>query len=210
MPGALSAEALELDHAAYAAARAGTFARLVPLRRERRLRVGDLLVAEFESAETLQIQVQEMVFTERLTDPAEIAHEIDAYSRMLPTSHELCATLFLELTGARAVRTALAEVAGIQHALSLQIGTGGAADDPRGGGVRVPGVELRGLDEEPDAPTETVTVHVVRFRLTDAQRDAFRDPAVPVQLAVDHPAYAETTPISGDTRRALITDLALR
>lgn len=209
MAAALSVADISTDFSAYGDRRREVFARLVPLRQERRVRLGDLLVVEFESAETLQIQVQEMVYTERLTAPAEIAHEVAAYSRMLPTSHELSATLFLELDDGSDVRAALAEVAGIQHALSLQIDTAGTADDPRGPGERVPADELPGPDEDPEEPTETVTVHVLRFRLTDAQRDAFRDPSVPVRLVVDHPAYAEATPLSGGTRRALIRDLAL-
>jgi len=50
-----------------------------------------------------------------------------------------------------------------------------------------------------------VTV-LVAERVTD---DTFRDPAVPVELAVDHPNYAEATPIPEPTRLSLIADLAL-
>ena len=52
-------------------------------------------------------------------------------------------------------------------------------------------------------------MHVVRFTLTDEQRDAFRDPEVPVELVVDHPEYSEGTPITGPTRLSLLADLAL-
>jgi hypothetical protein len=54
-----------------------------------------------------------------------------------------------------------------------------------------------------------VSLHVVRFTLSDDQRDAFRDPAVPVELVVDHPEYSESTPIAGATRLSLLADLAL-
>jgi hypothetical protein len=52
-------------------------------------------------------------------------------------------------------------------------------------------------------------VHYVRFPLTDAQRDAFRDPEVPVEVAVDHPNYSESAPIPKAMRLSLIADLAL-
>ena len=68
---------------------------------------------------------------------------------------------------------------------------------------------MRGLDEDPDRPSDTVSVHVVRFTLTDEQREAFRDPKVAVELVVDHPEYAENTPIAGATRLSLLADLTL-
>jgi hypothetical protein len=50
---------------------------------------------------------------------------------------------------------------------------------------------------------------MLRFPMSAAQRDAFRDPAVPVELVVEHEAYSEGAPITADTRLALIKDLAL-
>src|SRR5689334_10405328 len=94
---ALTAAQITTDHAQYAERRAGERARVMPIRAERRGRVGDMIALEFENEETLRYQVQEMVYVERITDPAEVDHEIELYGRMLPTSHELCATLFIEL-----------------------------------------------------------------------------------------------------------------
>ena len=161
------------------------------------MRLGDQLALEFENAATLQYQVQEMLYTEAVTDESEVAHELDAYSRMLPTSHELCATLFLELPDVATVRTELERLSGVQHALAIELG-----------GERVDGVELPGLDE-PGDDTETVSVHVVRFRFTDEQRDAFRDPAVPAEVVVDHPAYSDSAALTGATRTSLLADLTL-
>jgi len=80
---------------------------MIPVRAERRVRVGDLLVLEFENEETLRYQVQEMVYTERLTAPADVAHEVEAYSRLLPGSHVLTATVFIELQLLATVREEL-------------------------------------------------------------------------------------------------------
>jgi Protein of unknown function (DUF3501) len=191
------------DHQSYADKRTAERARVMPIRAERRIRVGDMLALEFENEDTLRYQVQEMVFVERLTDPAEVAHEIDLYGRMLPTSHELCATLFIELDQDADVRGELARLSGIQNAVALDI------SQPDGAGTsRVTAVELRGPDEDLDRPSDTVSVHVVRFTLNGDQRDAFRDPNVPVELVVDHPEYSESTPITGATRLSLLADLA--
>lgn len=193
----LSRDALVLDRRAYAERRAAERDRMIPLRRTRRVRLGDQLVLEFENADTLQYQVQEMLFTEGVTDEAEVAHELEAYSRLLPTSHELCATLFIELDDVATVRDELVRLTGVHHAISLDVA-----------GSRAAATELPGPDEE--GPSEaTYSVHFLRWRLTDEQRDAFRDPAVPASVVVDHPEYADEAPITGETRLSLLADLAL-
>jgi hypothetical protein len=195
----LSASDVVTDHAAYAASRPELRRRMIPLRAGRRVHVGDMLVFEFENSATLQYQVQEMVYTERLTDPGDIGHELELYGRMLPTSHELCATMFIELDQGAAVRAELARLSGVQDAVTIEVG-----------GHVVPSRELPGPDEDPDAPTqETVSVHVLRFQFDDEARDAFRDPDVPARLVVDHPEYSDDTAITGETRLSLLSDLAL-
>ena len=196
---ALSVSDVVTDHAAYAEERPDIRRRMIPLRAGRRVRVGDVLLFEFENEDTLRYQVQEMVYTERLTDPADIAHEVELYGRMLPSSHELCATMFIELSDTAAVRTELARLAGIQDSVTLEVGD-----------HVVSSYELPGPDEDPDAPDrETVSVHVLRFRFDDAARDAFRDPSVPARLVVEHPEYSDDTPITGETRLSLLADLSL-
>ena len=202
----ISAAEITTDHHSYGERRSAERARMMPIRAERRVRVGDMLVFEFENAETLRYQVQEMVFVEQITDPAEVGHEIELYGRMAPNSHELCATMFIELDQDADVRAELGRLDGIQNAVSLEIGPSAAGSSTQS--TRVQAVELRGLDEDPDRPSDTVSVHVVRFTLSDDERDAFRDPQVPVELVVEHPEYAESTPITGATRLSLLADLA--
>ena len=193
----LSRDALVLDLDRYAAERTEARSRMIPLRRGRRLRLGDQLVLEFENADTLTYQVQEMLFTERITDEGEVAHALAAYSRLLPSSHELTATMFVELDDVSAVREELRRLAGVQHAIRIEVG-----------GEQVPAVELPGPDEDGPA-AETYSVHFLRFRFSDSARDAFRDPAVPASLVVDHPEYADETPIDGEARKSLLADLSL-
>jgi hypothetical protein len=175
---------------------------MFPLRRTRTLHVGDLLAFAFENADTLTYQVQEMVHTERMTDPAEVAHELDLYGRMLPDSHSLVATLLIQLTDPDTIREDLARLDGLQRSVRLEIG------DPAQRYV-VRGEEIPGPDEDPDVPSALVSVHVLRFRFDEAARDAFRDPAQPAQLVVEHPEFADEVLITGETRIALLADLNL-
>lgn len=202
MPGRLSSVSITLDHEAYAQRRADERARLISIRRERKVRVGDMLSFAFENADTLTYQVQEMAFTERLQDPLELEHEIELYGRMLPDPHSLVATMMVELTDPATVKDELARLDGLQHSVTLNVAA-------PGGELVVRSAEIVGPDEDPDDTGPLVSVHVLRFRFTDAARDAFRDPAVPVELVVDHPEYADATPIAGPTRTALLADLAL-
>jgi hypothetical protein len=199
----LTAAQITTDQERYAQQRAAERARIMPMRAERRVRVGDLLAFEFENEDTLRYQVQEMVYVEQITDPAEVGHEIELYARMLPSSHSLCATMFIELDQGADVRDELARLRGLQNTVRLEFpGLDAEA-------LAAAATEVRGLDEDPDRPTDTVSVHVLRFELTPEQRDVFRDPVAAVELVVDHPEYAESTPIAGATRLSLLADLAL-
>jgi hypothetical protein len=194
---ALTVDDLVLDGSVYAERRAAARDRMIPLRRGRRLQLGDQVACEFENAETLLYQVQEMVYAEGISDPGEAAAELAAYARMLPTSHELSATLFIELDDAATVREELSRLRGLHKSLRIEVA-----------GERVPGVELPGVDEAGPSE-ETYSVHFLRFAFSDRARDAFRDPSEPALLVVDHPAYADDVPITGPTRLSLLADLSL-
>jgi hypothetical protein len=190
----LSVEDLELDLAAYGARRAEARAAAIALKKRRRISLGDVVTLVFENRETLRHQVQEMVFVEQTTDLAKVGEELDVYNPLMPTSHELSATLFLELPDMATLKAELPRLAGIEHCFSLTIG---------GETAKAAGEEGRSRDDY------TSTVHYLRFLLTDAQRDAFRDPAVPAELAVDHPNYSDAAPIPHDMRLSLLADLTL-
>ena len=185
---------LELDLAAYGARRADSRAAAIALKKTRRLSLGDIVTLVFENFDTLRHQVQEMVFVEQIADLAKLGEELDTYNPLMPTSHELSATLFLEFSDMAVLKEELPRLAGIEHTFALTIG---------GEQVKALGEEGRSRDDY------TATVHYLRFPLTDEQRDAFRDPAVPAGLSVDHPNYAESAPIPAEMRLSLLADLAL-
>lgn len=190
----LTVDDIELDLDAYGARRAESRAAAIALKRKRRVSLGDVVTLVFENRDTLRHQVQEMVFVERTTDLAKLGEELDVYNPLMPSSHELSATLFLELPDMATLKAELPRLVGIEHTFSLTIG---------GSEAKAVGEEGRSRDDY------TATVHYLRFPLTDEQRDAFRDPDVPVELAVDHPNYSESAPITGETRLSLLADLAL-
>lgn len=189
-------DTLVLDRQRYAEQRPAARRRVIPLRAIRRVQLGDRLALEFENAETLQYQVQEMLHAEGVSQPGLARQEVDAYSRLLPTDHELCATLFVELEDQAAVRAELARLTGLQHRLGLHIG------DQTVGGVEIP-------SPDEDGPADqTVSVHFLRFSLDDEQRRRFLDRSVTVILAVEHPGYRATAAVDGASRESLAGDLS--
>ncbi len=195
-----------LDPVEYAALRPMLRARLIPLRAERRVQLGDRVGLAFENAETLHYQVQEMLMVEGVTDEALVAEELAGYGRLLPTSHALVATLFVEHDDVRTVKQELQRLRGLQHSVRLEIGADPATGSPPT--WVVPGVEIPGPDESGPS-VELQAVHFLRFDLSDAARDAVRDPAVRMDLSLDHPLYAAVTTVNEVTRTRLIADLAL-
>lgn len=190
----LTHDDLVLDPAAYAEERPARRARAIAYKKNRRISVGDLITLLFEDRETLLFQTQEMVFAEGISDPAAVQAELDTYNPLLPSSHELSATLFIEIPDMATLKAELPRLVGIEDSVSLSVGD-----------AVVPAVGESGRSRS----DYTSTVHYLRFRLTDEQRDDFRDPAVPVLLNVDHENYAESTPVAGEVRLSLIRDLAL-
>ena len=190
----ITVDDLELDLSAYGARRAEARAGVIALKAKRRVSLGDVVTLVFENRETIRHQIQEMIFVEQTTDLAKIGEEFDVYNPLLPTSHSLSATLFLELPDMATLKAELPRLVGIENCFALTID-----------GTAVAGVGEEGRSRE----DYTATVHYLRFPMDDAQRDAFRDPTVPVEIVVDHPNYAESTPIRDDTRLSLLADLAL-
>ena len=190
--GLLTHDDVQVDLAAYAGRRAGEVARIIALKKSRRVSLGDIVTLVFENRDTLRHQVQEMVYVERISDPEAIAEELATYNPLLPSSDELSATLFIEIPDLAQLKAELPRLVGIEHSLSLTVG-----------GETVKGVGEGGRSRE----DYTSSVHYVRFPFTAEQRAAFLDPDVPAELVVDHPSYADSAPLSGDVRRSLVGDL---
>ncbi len=188
-----------LDLRAYERVRDDYRRRIIELKRRRRVALGPVLTAVFESVDTVRFQVQEMARAERITTDERIQHELDVYNRLLPADRELSATLFVELTTEADLRHWLPRLVGVERALVFEIG------DP-------PDAAVRSFPEATHAEAltrETITsaVHYIRFRFPDADAARFCG-AEPVALAVHHPEYEARTVLAPEVRAALVADLA--
>jgi len=184
-----------LDLRAYERVREDYRARIIALKRERRVALGPVMTLVFESVDTVRFQVQEMARAERIISDEAMQVELDIYNRLLPVPGELSATVFIELTSEEALRDWLPRLVGIERRLGLSIG-----------GEVVPSVPEAAHAAALTRETVTPAVHYVRFSFTESQVAAF-GAAAAVALVATHPAYEASTELPAGVRRELLGDL---
>jgi hypothetical protein len=190
-------EILERDR--YEAVRAEYRARVIALKRDRRVGVGELVTLVFENRETLRFQVQEMLRVEGIDSADAIRAELDVYNPLMPREGELSATLFIEITESDHIKPELDRLIGIDAHVALVLG-------------EVPGetrvyaqFDTRQLDAD-----RISAVQYLRFRLDSLAAGLLRDPSVRARLRIDHPRYQAEAEVSGPLRAQLLADLAGR
>lgn len=169
-------------------------AKIIELKRRRRIAVGPLITLVFENRETLQFQIQEMIRVERIVDLAKVQDELDVYNALLSTPDELSATLLIEITDEDMMKPWLDQFMGLDHGETVAIVAGGE---------RAFGMFESGHSHE----TKISAVHFVRFRPTAAMKAAFADLRQPVLLTVDHGEYHAQTTVPGSMREEWLSDL---
>src|SRR5450631_3598518 len=173
------------DQRAYERERDAFRARVIAVKKLRRVSVGPVITLTFESRLTMRFQVQEMARAEKMFSDEQIQHELDVYNRLLPGGGELSATLFLELTTEEELRTWLPRLVGIEQSVVLEIGEGPGRRQVRSVPEATHGSQLTRQDV-------TSAVHYVRF---PCSLDAIAALAAgPVRLLVDHPGYPAGRP----------------
>jgi hypothetical protein len=183
------------DLRAYERERDDFRARVIALKKRRRIGVGPFVTLVFENRDTIRFQIQEMARVEKLISDEAIQTELDIYNPLIPEPGMLCATLFVELTSEEELRTWLPQLVGIEHAAELRLSDGTA--------VRCIPDEQH--ESQLTRDTITASVHYLRFELDPAQVDAFA--AGGARLALDHPNYAYETELVEASIGELLTDL---
>jgi hypothetical protein len=187
-------EIVPLDR--YAELRAAYRERVIAHKRKRRVPLGENATLLFEDRETLRFQVQEMLWVERIAEPAKVQLELDVYNELMPGASELSATLFLEIPEASEIRPTLDRLVGIDRHLALVLGD---ARDEREVRARF---DTRQLEE-----ARISAVQYVRFPLGAAERARFTDPAMRARLRSDHPRYAREQDFPAEVRASLVASL---
>ena len=170
--------------------------RIIRIKKDRRISVGDLITFVLENRDTVLFQIQEMVRAERIVDPAKIQDEIDVYNELLPAKRELSATLFIEITESSEIRPTLERLLGLTRP-----GTVGLEVGKR---HRIDGVIEGGREEE--AAGRLAAVQYVKFHLSEEALESFLSIDEPIFLVVEHPNYKARAQVAGNLLAALKAD----
>jgi hypothetical protein len=195
-----------LDLADYETVRDRFRSRVIGEKRQRRVVLGSKASVVFENRDTVLLQIQEMLRTERITRPAAVMHEIETYNELLPGPDEVSCTLMIEIADKAERDEFLRAARGLESHVWLVAA-------PR----RIPARTIsHGAPAETwaDAPADrTTAVHYLKFLLPSDLAERYRAPAdgrdraSGVALEIDHPAYAAHADLSAETLSALREDL---
>jgi hypothetical protein len=183
-----------LDLGAYEQVRERFRNRVIASKQVRRLQLGPHMSLVFENHDTVLLQIQEMIRTERLSDPRAIEHELDTYNELLPEGDRLSATLFIEYDDPAQRSDMLRRFASLREQVVLRIGDAHAR-------ARFSVHHGEELDRLP-------AVNYLIFELDPDARSRLADPNTTATLVVDHPDYAVSCALSPQLRAELAHDLA--
>jgi hypothetical protein len=187
------------DLTAYERVREEMRARIIALKQNRRVSVGDHITLLFENRDTVLFQIQEMVRTERIVDPLKIEDEVTTYNDLIPDPGELSATLFIEIPG----------IARMNHDEQVAAVNRFQGLDRDAVFLEVAGQRIPARFEEGRTKEEKMSaVHFLRFALSAAASQRLADRTAAAALVVDHPNYQARQDLPAGVRASLLEDLA--
>ena len=161
------------------------------LKRNRRMEVGPYATFYFENYDTMLYQVHEMLYIEKGGE-RQIGDELAAYNPLIPDGRELVATVMFEIGDAARRARLLAQLGGVEEAMSMI----------------VDGVDIAGAAEgdRTDASGKASSVQFLRFPFADRDVQRLRDGVGEIVVAIDHPNYGHRAVMPDAVRRALAGD----
>jgi hypothetical protein len=182
-----------LDLVAYERIRDAFLRSALERKKPRYVKLGPNMTAFFENRDSVLLQIQEMLRTERISQEKAILHELETYNALVPSEHELSATLFVEYQDRDERERMLAALAGLEDKFRLRVGSELLAAMP---------------DERGSDPGRTMAVHYLKFPLTGSALAALKSGSASMALEVEHPAYSASTPLSEVTLQSLRDDFS--
>jgi hypothetical protein len=167
--------------------------RVIEAKRVRRVTVSPHLTVVFENRDTVLLQIQEMLRTERITSESGILHELETYNELIPAACELSMTLYVEIIDRADRDHLLVTLVGLEDHLQLE----------------VDGVSFAAVGKRPEAIVErTTAVHYLKFPLSMKAAVSLRTRQARAAIVVSHPRYAARVELSTATLATLAEDLA--
>ncbi len=166
--------------------------RVIQEKKTRRLTLSEDVSILFENHDTVLLQIQEMLRTERITQERALLHELETYNGTLPDGPGLAATLYIEIPDRARRDEMLERLCAIEEHVVLDLGA----------------VQLRATFEEGRRDkNRAAAVQYLQFPLDERAIVALKS-AKEGAVVVDHPALAARVALAPTTLDALRDDLA--
>ena len=176
--------------------REGERARMIALKKRRRVALGEHVSLLFENRDTLFYQIMEMLRLERTVSRGGIEEELSAYNPLLPDGRCLMATMLIEFEDADERGVQLRALKGIERRVWHAV----AEREPR--------FAVADEDQERSDEEKTSAVHFLRMRFAPDELAALRSGA-PLRFGCEHPRYHYASePLSGAARSTLLADFS--
>jgi len=169
-------------------------ARIIEEKRPRRVAIGEHLAVTFENRDTVLLQIQEMLRTERITAEPAINHEIATYNDLVPGDDEVSLTLWVQIPDKPLRDRLLVELTGLEDTVRLDVdGESFVLKGPRPDGF----MEGR-----------TTAVHYLKAKLSPVAAAAIKAKTARVTLVIEHPQHPARVELDRATVAKLGEDLA--
>ena len=165
--------------------------RVIAMKQDRRVLVGDRVEIVFDNRHTLSLQIEETCRLENLTTDPQINAEIEVNNPLMPTEDSLAATLFIPLPQDEHIKDNLRALVGLDEHVILHVGDHAirAAFEPG-----------RSTDDRISA------VQYTRYPLSATAKTALLTQGTPIAVEIDHPNYQHRVQCPEALRASLAAD----
>jgi hypothetical protein len=165
--------------------------RVIALKKDRRVLIGDRVELVFDNRLTLQLQIEETCRLENLTTDDQINAEIEVNNPLMPTETSLAATLFIPLPQDEHIKDNLRALVGLDEHVIMHIGS----------------YAIRAAFEPGRSTEDKISaVQYTRYPLTPEAKAALLTPNTPLAIEIDHPNYRHRVQCSEALRASLAAD----
>tara|TARA_Y100001970_G_scaffold285546_1_gene405623 strand:+ start:2549 stop:3130 length:582 start_codon:yes stop_codon:yes gene_type:complete len=167
---------------------------IIEYKHNRRIALGPNVTMVFENEKTLSFQIQEIMRAERLVHDEQILDEIEVYNSIMPPKDGLSATLFIEITDEKKIKSVLNDFIGLTNGKNIYFEIG-------------QNKVFAKFEEGREEQDKISSVHYLQFYFTDKQKKIFTDLSHTVKISINYNSYAYSQIISNETRFSLKEDL---
>ena len=173
-----------VDYVSYGEKRSETRKKLIDIKEQRRIHVGENLTFLFENRDTVKYQVQEMMWVEKIVREKDILHEIETYNELIGQQGELGCTLLIEIDSQEKRTKLLVDWMGLPEKIY---------------GLKSDGTKVRAdFDHRQVGEERLSSVQYLKFNFGEE---------APVALGVDHPKLNIEISLNESQRDSLQLDL---